>query len=119
MKRRVCGKCHVRHGHWLLCIIQRPSGRRKCVWEMGEAGMKLKKLRAVIVNVEKSSVSRSSFELDICWQNVKRKGKKKKLGMKGRREMFQRENNAVALSALHPMIHEVTWKIHDVCSNCW
>lgn len=43
-------------------------------------------------------MSRSSFELDIGWQNVKRKRedkkKKKKLGIKPRGTVFQYENNA-------------------------
>lgn len=56
MKKHMCGKFHVKHGHWLLCFIQRPAGRGKRVREVGEAGMKPKKLSAVIMKVEKRSV---------------------------------------------------------------
>lgn len=56
MKKRVCGKCRVRHGHWSLCFIQRPAGRGKCVWEVGAAGTKSKKFSAMIFKVEKRNV---------------------------------------------------------------
>lgn len=42
---------------------QRPVGRRKRVWEVGEAGTRPKKLRAVIVKVEKRNVKQAGFHL--------------------------------------------------------
>lgn len=45
---KTCGKWH-----WSLCFSRRPVGRRKCGGEVGEAGTKPKKLRAVIMKVGK------------------------------------------------------------------
>lgn len=59
-------------------------------------------------------MSRSSFGLGVCWQNMKRE---KMLGMTTRGKMFQYKNNAELLSVLHPVIHQVSWKIYSICSR--
>lgn len=62
-----------------LVTVLQPVGRRKCVWEVGEAGTKPKKLRVVIMKAEKKECETSwvLLELDVCWQNLKGKRKKK------------------------------------------
>lgn len=63
-----------------MCFSRRPVGRRKCEEEVGEAGTKPKKLRAVIMKVGKKKECETSWillELDVCWQNLKGKRKKK------------------------------------------